>query len=68
MMLPPPAAIIAGNTARLIRNAPPTLTSITRRQSAHERSSTVPFGSYPAAPLTRTWTAGNAESTLLLPP
>ena len=45
MMLPPPAAIIDGSSARLIRNAPPTLTAITRFQSASVRSSTVPFGS-----------------------
>ena len=40
MMLPPPALIIAGRIARLIRNAPATLTPNTVFQSASVSSST----------------------------
>src|SRR6476620_7205624 len=62
MTLPPPALIIAGRIARLIRNAPPTLTANTSFQSARPSSRTVPFGSLPAAPFTRIWMAGNLAS------
>src|SRR6266851_966891 len=54
MMLPPPAAIIVGSTARLIRKAPVTLTANTRSHSARERSRIVPLWSVAAAAFTST--------------
>jgi hypothetical protein len=65
MMLPPPALIIAGRIARLIRNAPPTLTPNTLFQSSSVSSSTDPFGSFPAAPFSKMWTVGYLAKIVL---
>src|SRR5689334_8335779 len=53
MMLPPPAAIIVGRTARLIKNAPVRLTDKTRNHSSVVISRIVPLRSSVAAALTR---------------